>query len=92
MGFVGALLVAVCAKGFIVDTGKVLLDREMDHPVVNEIREEVEAGEHKGDTRITNLHVWRVGKEVFSCVLTLVTRDRSISRDPTDFCMKLVFE
>jgi len=92
MGFVGALLVAVCAKGFIVDTGKVLLDREMDHPVVDEIREVVEAGEHKGGTQITDLHVWRVGKEVFSCVLTLVTRDRSSSRDLTDYCMKIMAE
>ena len=41
MGLVGALLVAIWAKGLLVDTGKVPLDREMDHPVVDEIREAV---------------------------------------------------
>ena len=39
MGVVGTVLVAVWAKGLLTDTGKVLLDCEMDHPVVQEIRE-----------------------------------------------------
>ena len=78
MGVVGAVLVAVWAKGLIVDTGKVLLDREMDHPVVDEIREVVEAD---GVTRITDLHVWRVGKQVYSCVLTVLTRDAALTPD-----------
>ncbi|MHB0973037.1 MAG: CDF family Co(II)/Ni(II) efflux transporter DmeF [Thiobacillus sp.] len=81
MGIVGALLVAVWAKGLIVETGKVLLDREMDHPVVEEIREAVESGAGAGDTRITDLHVWRVGKQVYSCALTAVTHDASLTPD-----------
>lgn len=79
MGIVGALLVAVWAKGLIADTGKVLLDREMDHPVVDEIRQVVAADDHGVDTRITDLHVWRVGKQVYSCAMTLVTQDRSLT-------------
>ena len=43
MGLIGAVLVAVWARQLLTDTGKVLLDREMDHPVVDEIREVVEA-------------------------------------------------
>lgn len=39
MGLAGAALVAVWAKGLLADTGKVLLDREMDHPVTDEIRQ-----------------------------------------------------
>lgn len=62
MGIVGALLVAVWAKNLIAQTGKVLLDREMDHPVVGEIREALETDPQAGDTRVTDLHVWRVGK------------------------------
>lgn len=81
MGIVGAILVAVWAKGLIVETGKVLLDREMDHPVVEEIREAVESGNEAGDTRITDLHVWRVGKQVYSCALTVVTHDASLTPD-----------
>ena len=79
MGIVGAALVTVWAKGLIVDTGKVLLDREMDHPVVDEIREVVEAGADSGDVRVTDLHVWRVGKQIYSCALTVVTDDHSLT-------------
>jgi cation diffusion facilitator family transporter len=81
MGIVGAVLVTVWAKGLIVDTGKILLDREMDHPVVDEIREVVEAGTDSGDARITDLHVWRVGKQVYSCAMTVLTDDRSLTPD-----------
>lgn len=79
MGIVGAILVALWAKGLIAETGKVLLDREMDHPVVDEIREVVETGPDSGDTHITDLHVWRVGKKVYSCALTVVTHDPSLT-------------
>jgi cation diffusion facilitator family transporter len=81
MGIVGAVLVATWAKGLIVETGKVLLDREMDHPVVHEIREVVETGPEGGDTRITDLHVWRVGKQTYSCALALVTHDAALTAD-----------
>lgn len=79
MGIVGAVLVAVWAKNLLIETGKVLLDREMDHPVVDEIREVVETGEDAGDTRITDLHVWRVGKQKYSCALSLVTHDTALT-------------
>jgi cation diffusion facilitator family transporter len=81
MGIVGALLVAVWAKGLIVETGKVLLDREMDHPVVEEIRAAVEAGRYAGDTTLLDLHVWRVGRQAYSCALTLLTHDAQLSAD-----------
>ena len=78
MGLVGAVLVAVWARGLLADTGKVLLDREMDHPVVQEIREAIETNPH---TRVTDLHVWRVGKQVFSCALTVVTQEPELTPD-----------
>jgi len=67
--------------GHLVETGKVLLDREMDHPVVEEIRQAVETGPDASETRITDLHVWRVGKQVYSCALTVVTHDPSLTAD-----------
>lgn len=79
MGIVGAVLIAVWAKSLIAQTGKVLLDREMDHPVVDEIREVVETGPDAGNTRITDLHVWRVGKQVYSCALSVVTHDATLT-------------
>ncbi|HWI83947.1 CDF family Co(II)/Ni(II) efflux transporter DmeF [Ramlibacter sp.] len=84
MGIVGAAVVAVWAKGLIVDTAKVLLDREMDHPVVDEIRDAIEAG---SDDRVADLHVWRVGKQVYSCAVTVVTRD--CARTPDDVRRRL---
>jgi cation diffusion facilitator family transporter len=79
MGIVGATLVAIWAKGLLVDTGKVLLDREMDAPVVEEIREVVETGPEQGGTLIVDLHVWRVGKAAYSCAISVVTHDPELT-------------
>jgi cation diffusion facilitator family transporter len=79
MGIVGAVLVAIWAKNLITETGKVLLDREMDHPVVKEIREAVETGPDAGNTRVVDLHVWRVGKQSYSCALSVVTHDQTLT-------------
>jgi len=79
MGIAGAVLVALWAKNLIVDTGKVLLDREMDAPVVEEIRDVVEAGVNGGDTRIVDLHVWRIGRQSFACALGVVTNDPALT-------------
>ena len=81
MGLIGAMLVAVWAKQLLTDTGKVLLDREMDHPVVDEIRAVVEANSVAGQTRIADLHVWRVGRASYSCALSLVTADPQLTAD-----------
>jgi len=79
MGIVGAALVAIWAKSLLVETGKVLLDREMDHPVVEEIREVIGSFGDADETRITDLHVWRVGKEAYSCAISLVTRSETLT-------------
>jgi len=76
MGIVGAVLVALWAKNLVIDTGKVLLDREMDHPVVDEIRDVVQAD---GQTQVADLHVWRVGKKAYACAISLVTRDAALT-------------
>ena len=81
MGIVGAGLVVVWAKNLLVDTGKVLLDREMDHPVVAEIRDAVETGADAGNTRIADLHVWRVGKRAYACARSAVAHDRTLTAD-----------
>jgi len=71
MGVAGAILVAVWAKGLLRDSGRVLLDAEMDAPVVREVREVIERG--KVPARITDLHVWRVGRARYACVVSLTT-------------------
>lgn len=79
IGICGAVLVAAWAGNLLSETGKVLLDREMDCPVVAEIRETVETGPAAGDTRIADLHVWRVGKGSYSCALSVVTHDPALT-------------
>ena len=79
MGIVGAMLVAIWAKSLLIETGKVLLDREMDHPIVDEIREVFAAAENPDETRITDLHVWRVGKDAYSCAISIVTRSETLT-------------
>lgn len=71
MGLVGAGLVTIWAWGLLRDSGRVLLDAEMDAPVVAEVREVIEQG--AVPARITDLHVWRVGRGHYACVLSLVT-------------------
>lgn len=79
MGIVGAVLVAVWAKGLVKDTAKVLLDREMDHPVVDEIRDVLAHHTDAETTHLTDLHVWRVGKNSYACAMSLVTHDHQLT-------------
>ncbi len=71
LGIVGSILVARWAIGLMQETGKTLLDAEMDHPVVDEIREVI--AELPVSVMITDLHVWKVGQGKFSCILALET-------------------
>lgn len=80
-GAVGAVLVASWAKGLVLDTAKVLLDREMDHPLVEEIRQTIANAETGHELTITDLHVWRVGKNAYSCAITVVTRNPHLTPD-----------
>ncbi len=76
MGLLGALLVGNWARGLLQDSARVLLDREMDHPVVGHIRQAVELIDSGGDPpQITDLHVWRIGRTAWACALTVVTAD-----------------
>lgn len=71
MGIVGAALVASWSIGLLRDSGKVLLDAEMHAPVVQEIRDVIAASPIKA--QISDLHVWRVGKARYACILELCT-------------------
>lgn len=80
MGIVGSALVAVWAYGLLRDSGRVLLDAEMDTPVVDEVREVIAAA--PSETSICDLHVWRVGKGKYACILSLLTSGKL---SPNDF-------
>ncbi|NBW51081.1 MAG: cation transporter [Betaproteobacteria bacterium] len=84
MGIAGAGLVAAWAYGLLRDSGRVLLDAEMNAPVVAEIREVITASPVKA--HISDLHVWRVGKGKYACIVSLVT---SLEADPEYFKQRL---
>ena len=73
MGIVGAAVILVWAAGLLRDTGRVLLDAEMDHPVVEEIIDAIRDLDTSGSTTLTDLHVWRIARGKYACVLTLDT-------------------
>lgn len=79
LGIVGAVLVAQWSWGLIRETGKTLLDAEMEQPVVKEIQEVVE--ELDNQITITDLHVWKVGRSKFSCILSLNTVNDSLTAE-----------
>lgn len=93
MGIVGAVLVSVWAWGLLRDTSRVLLDAEMDAPVVAEIHEVIEAS--PVPAQITDLHVWRVGRAQYACIIALAvseprTTDPDFFRDQLSIHEELV--
>ena len=71
MGVVGTILVGRWAIGLLRDTGRVLLDAEMDAPVVAEVRDMVR--DLPQPTTLRDLHVWRVGKGRYACIVSIAT-------------------
>jgi cation diffusion facilitator family transporter len=67
MGIAGTVLVGRWALGLLRDTGRVLLDAEMDAPVVEEVKEAVRSLPQPAVLR--DLHVWRVGKGKYACIV-----------------------
>jgi cation diffusion facilitator family transporter len=69
MGLVGTVLVGRWAWGLMRESGRVLLDAEMDAPVVEEVRAVVHG--LGANAVLRDLHVWRVGRGKYACILGL---------------------
>lgn len=72
---------ATACEPLAADTGAVLLDRELEHPVVEKVRKAVEADAGAGGARITDLHVWHVGQRAYACAMTAVAPGRAPTAD-----------
>ena len=70
MGIVGALIISRWSYGLLIDSGKVLLDRDVNQAAIEEIRAIIEAD---SDNRVSDLHVWRVGTHHLSAIVSIVT-------------------
>jgi cation diffusion facilitator family transporter len=73
MGLAGAVLVTVWAWGLLRRSGAVLLDAEMDAPVVEEVREVIERGPLPA--QLADLHVWRVGRGQYAVAAEVITTE-----------------
>lgn len=77
IGVAGALLIGSWAVGLLRSSTRILLDSEMDHPLVGQIQAQLadleqQTSAHAG-LHVTDLHLWRVGRDSFACVLTIAT-------------------
>ena len=83
LGIVGAILVGKWSIGLIKETSKILVDAEMDHPLVEKIRQRIAhfAVDTGMPIEITDLHVWKVGQDKFSCILALETAAAHVNAD-----------
>lgn len=78
LGIVGSILVARWSWGLLRETAKTLLDAEMGHPVVAEIQAVIA---QFPQVEMTDLHVWKVGKGKFSCIVSLETTLAELTPD-----------
>ena len=70
MGIVGAGLILRWSFMLLKGTGNILLERETDGDVASEIRKEIESD---GDSKICDLHLWRVAQNKYACIVSVVT-------------------
>lgn len=69
-GILGAVVILKWAVSLLKETAGILLEREMDSPLVGAIREQMEAD---GETRVSDLHLWKVAQDKYACIISLVT-------------------
>ena len=70
IGIVGAGLIIRWSFLLLKDTGGILLEREIDNPIAEEIKTEIESD---GDSKICDLHIWKVAQNKYACIVSLVT-------------------
>ncbi len=79
MGIAGSVLISLWAFGLLRDTARVLLDAEMNQPIVDEIRQGIHQGAWQAEIR--DLHVWRVGNGQYACILAVATASEVSAED-----------
>ena len=71
-GLVGSLVIARWSWDLLRDTSRVLLDAEISDDRSQEIQRAIES---HADTRVADLHVWRVGPRHLAAIVSVVTHD-----------------
>jgi Co/Zn/Cd efflux system component len=82
IGLVGAVLVARWGAGLVRDTGRVLLDREMDDPLVAAVRQGLdEQAPWSERVQVLRLRLWRIGRNRWAGTLLLASHDPGVGAD-----------
>ena len=72
VGILGAILVARWSVGLLRTTSAVLLDNQASHEIRDAITASIEAD---GDSRVADLHVWQIGPNIYSVVVSIVAHE-----------------
>ena len=70
MGIVGAILITRWSWGLLKATSRVLLDQQQTG-----IQQGVKRAVECGDTRVSDLHVWSIGPNLYAAIVAVVTHD-----------------
>jgi Co/Zn/Cd efflux system component len=71
-GIPGSIVIARWSLGLLRDTSAVLLDAEVPEQRRREIQAAVEADR---DNRVSDLHIWRVGRRHLAAIVSVVTHE-----------------
>lgn len=83
MGIVGAILVSRWSYGLLKTTGAVLLDKQAAESLRRRVREYVE---RDTDAQVVDLHIWSIGPNIYSAILSLATDE---SHPPAHYKQRL---
>jgi len=84
VGIIGSFLIFRWTYMLIKDSSSILLDREMDSRIIKEITEIIESD---GNSKISDLHFWRVAQNKYACILSIVAKN---SYSVIDYKNKLI--
>jgi len=72
MGIAGSAVITRWAYGLLRDTSKILLDRNAAGDRLSAVRHAIEAN---ADNQITDIHLWQVGSNQLSLIISIKTHD-----------------
>ncbi|WP_086246764.1 CDF family Co(II)/Ni(II) efflux transporter DmeF [Campylobacter vicugnae] len=73
MGIIGAILVLVWAIGLLRQSGKILLDANMNEPIISEVVDILRL--FRSDIEIKDLHLLKVANDKYTCIISLNSID-----------------
>lgn len=77
-GLVGGVVIAGWAWNLARESGRILLDYELENEVVEEVRQTIAS---VADVEVIDLHVWRVGRVKYACIASILVAEMSRSEE-----------